>query len=596
MNPLNQYPSTNLWLDSESSVPTYDMETTAMAHMDEESTINSALSNLEIQRNSVCFISRLPTETLEEVFIHGPCDYYGACYGEDEGLVIPRPPSWVNVSYVCRHWRSVALNCATLWTYLFITSSRWTEELLARSKQAPLKLYVNLFDRENRSRGIRFLEEVISHVERIQELRLDLAFSHDSYQFISKLSSPAPSLQNLQIWFRGRPSEWWTSVPFGGDTLALRTLDLSHCTVPWYSLKLSGLTKLCLYTAPVRFQQNTADFLATLKCMQDLTYLCLEDALASAADFLSSTAFNTFQKFNLSHLSYFDIDAPVSTVIALLSCVNIPLRTEILLHCRVEYDFPSPDHYSLLSSFLAQRLATSEDQALSSLTFRSLVIAFPRWGAQLTFSVTERDCDGFFAVACMGTVCSIPDEEDGDRPLIVTLDRDESMTTIDWDYSISHICCPVALSDLRSVHVLNPPSPLTFWMRVLGCIQDLRYMKLGKGDMPNLAAVLSVTPRDGTENHADQDPNQIYAPALEELELYELVFQTMVEGDIDPLKVAGVRSLCDALATRKEPRGRLTMTGCTVRNPDGQKKQFDMEGGWEGGRFHIVELKVESDT
>jgi hypothetical protein len=46
---------------------------------------------------------------------------------------------WVNVSYVCRHWRNVALNCATLWTYLFVMSPRWTEELLARSKAGTIE-------------------------------------------------------------------------------------------------------------------------------------------------------------------------------------------------------------------------------------------------------------------------------------------------------------------------------------------------------------------------------------------------------------------------------------------------------------------------
>ena len=111
----------------------------AMTAIDEE-IINSALSNLDIQGDSVCFISRLPRETLEAIFIRGACDYWS----EDEGLVVSTPPSWVNVSYVCSHWRDVALNCATLWSYLFIMSSRWTEELLSRSKRAPLKLYANL--------------------------------------------------------------------------------------------------------------------------------------------------------------------------------------------------------------------------------------------------------------------------------------------------------------------------------------------------------------------------------------------------------------------------------------------------------------------
>lgn len=65
-----------------------------------------------------------------------------------------------------------------------------------------------------------------------------------------------------------------------------------------------------------------------LRCMQDLTELYLNDVLASAAGFLPSTVFRTFQKFSFPHLSRFLINALLMTVIALLSCVNIPLDTE----------------------------------------------------------------------------------------------------------------------------------------------------------------------------------------------------------------------------------------------------------------------------
>ena len=557
----------------------------AMTAIDEE-IINSALSNLDIQGDSVCFISRLPRETLEAIFIRGACDYWS----EDEGLVVSTPPSWVNVSYVCSHWRDVALNCATLWSYLFIMSSRWTEELLSRSKRAPLKLYANL----HREDGMHFLEDVVIHVERIQELRLWI--STDDYAFISKLSSRAPLLQNLQIIVDSYPSEWWSSVPFNGDTPELRSLHLVDCPVSWNSFKLNRLTSLCLYFMPARSHQTTEDFLATLRCMQDLTYLAIENSLASAAVFLSSTTFKTFQKFNLPHLSYLHIDAPVSTVIALFSCINIPLQTEVSLHCSVEYDSPPLDHYALLSSLIAQRLATSEDHVLSSPTIRSLVIAFPPREARITFSVAERDCDYFFAVAGMGTNCSLPDEKSDDIPLMVSLHDDDPMAAIGADRSANRFYCPIPLPNVRSVHVLNPPSSPAFWMHVLSGLPDIRYIKVGKGDMPDLASVLSLTPRDCTDSHPDRDPDQIFAPALDELELYEIVFQTTVEGDLDPLKVAGVQSLCDALATRKEPRGRLTMIRCIVRNADGQVKWFDMEGGWESGHFRVIDLKLESDT
>ena len=560
----------------------------AMTAIDEE-IINSALSNLDIQGDSVCFISRLPRETLEAIFIRGACDYWS----EDEGFFVSTPPSWVNVSYVCSHWRDVALNCATLWSYLCVMSTRWTEELLSRSKQAPLKLYANL----HREGGMHFLEDVVIHVERIQELRICIPNDNHLFQVLSKLSSRAPLLQKLEIIVDSESysPKWWPSVPFNGDIPELRSLYLVKCPLPWYSLKLNRLTSLCLCFMHDRSRQTTADFLATLRCMQDLTYLAVENCLASAAIFLSSTTFKTFRRFNLPRLSFLYIDAVVSTVVALFSCVNIPLQTEVILHCSVEYDSPL-DHYALLSSLIAQRLATSEDHVLSSPTIRSLVIAFPPREARITFSVAERDCDYFLAVEGMAADCDPSDETSADIPLMVNLHDDDPMAAIGTDRSVNRFYCPIPLPNVRSVHVLNPPSPPAFWMHVLGGLPDTRYMKVGRGDMPDLASVLSLTPRDCTESHPDWDPDQIFAPALEELELYEIEFQTPVEGDLDPLRVAGVQSLCDALATRKEPRGRLTMTRCIVRNTDGQVKWFDMEGGWGGGRFRVIDLKLESDT
>ena len=559
-----------------------------IAHMPvDEENINSASPNPEVQRDGVCLISRVPTEILETIFIHGACDYYS----KHNGYFTSTPPTWVNVSYVCPHWRDVALNCTILWTYLFITSSRWTEELLVRSKQAPLKLYVNLHRDNEDDRGIRFLKNVLNHIERIQELRLGLSMDHDSYQFLSKLSSPAPHLQILDITVDWYPSDWWSSVPFNGDTPALRFLHLSYCPVPWHSLKTSLLTSLFLCSVPIRFQQNTADFLATLRCMQDLTFLALEDSLASSGDFLSSTAFNTFQKFNLPRLSHLRIDAPLSTIIALLSCIIIPLRTEVKLI------FPeSPrsfDDYTPIHSLLAQRYGMSQEQALSSPTIRSLivVVVFSKWGwgdTELTFSASERDCNPVHFPQSMSWSSNIP--------LQIILHFDPLTTVSDRDRIFSHICCPAPWSSVRSIRFLDPPFSSAFWTHVLGNLPDLHYLKLSGGDMPDLASILLVATCDCTESHPDRNPNQIFAPALEKLELCNIVFSTTLEGDIDPLKVAGVQSLCDALATRPAPRGRLTMTRCTVRNPDGEKKEFDMEGRWEGGHFCVVDSKLESDT
>ncbi|KAF8138885.1 hypothetical protein EV363DRAFT_1315068 [Boletus edulis] len=536
------------------------------------------VSNLYTQRNPLCFVYRLPTETLEAIFILSASRYHHKARGEP----IPSPPTWVNVSYVSRRWRHVALNCATLWTYLFITSPRWTEELLVRSKQAPLKLHAYLYpDEEKTAWGLRSVEPVMNHVERIQDLRL-----HCNSDVLSNLTSCAPCLQNLEIICSEDHSNWsW--LPFGGDTPALRTFKLFHCPVPWYSLKLSGLTALELFNIPVQFQQRTEDFLATLGCMQDLTYLRLNNTLASAASFLSSAAFHTFQKISLPHLSRLKIMAQPSTVVALLSCVNISLKAELRLNSAIKDRSSTPDHYAMLCSLLAQRFSMSEDEALYGQTIRTLRVSFTQRGdADIAFGTSERDFnEDFFPIGDIGWKRHFPVQITHPIRFVTAYD--------DWERIMSHTCCPIPLSNVQSLCVSQPPYPQVFWTHILGHLPGLRCLKLRYNSMPAIAPLLSLFPRDCADiqgRHADRGGNQVFVPELEVLELQKIQFSTVPQSHLpDTLKAADLQSLHDALSTRKDARIRLIMTQCIECDSDKQERVFDRAGWWEGGRFHVDE-------
>ena len=136
------------------------------------------------------------------------------------------------------------------------------EELLVRSKQAPLKFHIRpdyLGDRDKMLSELRFVDQLIHHIERVQELHLFLPPLVEE-NFFPKLSSPAPRLQDLRISTLFASSQWeLPSVLFDGDTPALRTLQLYNFPVAWYSFKLSSLTTLNLCHLPARFQQNTGE-------------------------------------------------------------------------------------------------------------------------------------------------------------------------------------------------------------------------------------------------------------------------------------------------------------------------------------------------
>ncbi|KAF8555362.1 hypothetical protein OG21DRAFT_1483915 [Imleria badia] len=416
----------------------------------------------------------------------------------------------------------------------------------------------------------------MSHVERIQDLCIQLSAGALTHKIYSKLPLRAPRLQNLKI------SVVHTLEPFpilfDGDPPALRTLELSDCPVPLYSFKLSGLTTLALQYVPSRFQQDMEELLATLSCMQDLTHLYLEDAIASIGGSLSSGAFNDSQTINVPHLSRLLIAAPLSTVIVFLSRVNIPLDAEVRLQCYRERISPPNDH-TLVSAVLPIRFRMSRDQAfkLSAPIIRSLVIESAQLGdIKLTFSGSERDCDSFDSISHQVWGHNVP--------LKIVISSNLLINGYDDDI-LSNIlnCCSIPLTHVQCVHVLGPPYSPAFWRNMLGQLPDLRYLILSIGDMPNLASVLSVTSptthedeeNQGGHTPSDQARDYILAsmPRLEELELHQITFSGRDHSD-----TSNLRGLFNALSTRNSPPGRLIMTECGL---DDDEDLEDMVRSWD---------------
>ncbi|KAF8555348.1 hypothetical protein OG21DRAFT_1496310 [Imleria badia] len=548
----------------------------AIARIDEEiAKHRSSIYDLSSQRNAFTPICRLPPELLSTIFIR--C---ASAHHDDLAETNTDVPSWVNVSYVCCHWRAVALDFPTLWGYHFVLSLRWTEELLSRSHQASLKIRI-LFN-ITESRQWSLVEKLMNHTNRIQELIVCLP-DHSIRRFFSMLSSPAPRLQKLKIWVDTADSEdvpsGWDSALFHGETPALRTLELSCCPVQWYSLKLSGLITLDLHDIPHRFRRNMEDFLATLSCMQNLTCLYLGRAIPGCRKFIASAACNSFQRINLPYLSRVFIDGPLSTVIVFLSCVNIPLKTNLVLECFPENDSSLDE----LSSSLAQRFSISEDQTLSSPIIRSLTIDFSYGEATLTFSASERNFDSTFSIVSCNSQywgCNIP--------LKIKLHWHPSWTGSDADHIIGNIVFALPLTHVQSVHVLRPPFSPAIWRRMLAHLKDLRYIKLSDGFVPDLASALYFTAHVDANQDAtgDRDSNHIVAPRLEELELCDIIFSSGGDPDMRTPAITQ-RWLFHALSARNAPQGRFTMTRCWI----GNSKILDVVRSWDD-----VDIVGESDS
>ena len=525
------------------------METLTLASIGEE--INKHLvlvADLRARRNSFLPIFRLPPETLVNIFTLGARDYY--YHGGD--YPINCIPHWVNVSYICRHWRNVALNCPALWAYPFTISLRWTEELLARSKRAPLKIHI--YSGTINASLVRLsglVAKLLSHAERIQELRLRVP----AMALPSKLSLCVPHLQILDIdGTQSCPSEWTLTIN-DRDIPSLRTLKLTYHPLPWHLLNLTGLTTLFLSHAPS--PQNIVEFLAALSRMQCLAVLHLDCVLASARGFLSSGAFDVFPKINLPSLARFFVIAPLSVVVSLLSHVDIPLKTILRLEFQAEVG-SSIEDYAPIPSLLAQRFTESTDLSSPRPTIRSLAIRYPPYKFTLCASKHE-DPRPYVSTNFL--------QWNSDLPLAISVEM-KSMLFSDWDRITSDICCSIPSTDVQTLHVFDPPLSHDFWRKTLSHLHGLQKMSLSAGHMPDLVSLfnervgtpkgLGTGDRDGAAGHA-------FVPALSKLELYRITFAS--EG-ADWSEGVSEKSLFDSLATRNALHSGVTMLGCTFEGDE----------------------------
>ena len=202
------------------------MVATIPEYVDEE--INKylgLLSNLCVQKNSFLSIFYLPPEILVNVFTIAICNYHKS---NDHPTF--HVPHWVNVLYVCHHWCNVTLNYSMLWTYHFNVSPHWTEELLAGSEQASLKICIDCDYSRITSWWLHLVENISTHVEWAEELHLKVP----SNVLPTEISLNAPHLQILNIYLQNCSFKHTLKIN-NGHSLPLYTLKLAECSLPWHS-------------------------------------------------------------------------------------------------------------------------------------------------------------------------------------------------------------------------------------------------------------------------------------------------------------------------------------------------------------------------
>ncbi|KII87389.1 hypothetical protein PLICRDRAFT_163487 [Plicaturopsis crispa FD-325 SS-3] len=294
----------------------------ARQHVDGEIVrLEQSILSYKTRRNDFALTARLPPEVLSEIF-----DWYRALD------VLESTYKWIEVTHVCRHWRNVALGCPRLWSYIVSETPRWTEELLARSKNAPLTFSATYGYPHEKSELSTNM--ALKHMHRMAALDLTmpmLSFNKASTHF----DTPAPILESLQL-------AVVTHDPTGVDGCdlpikfcrgigpRLRSLSLRSCGAPWGLPFMNNLRVLKLASIPLETRPRVSDILGILRRASSLITLELGKDFIVGSPEGSGGHTDTVK---LPHLTSIHVTSRLQECNMLIQQLSFPASAAITLAC-----------------------------------------------------------------------------------------------------------------------------------------------------------------------------------------------------------------------------------------------------------------------
>ena len=190
-------------------------------------------------------------------------------------------------TWVCQHWRRVALSFPPFWTYIHdhhgLPNQAWIPIFLERTAKAPIDVNVHLSCHPEIT-----IQALLPHARQIRSLRLEL---HSRRAIITAFKSfqVLPSLQQLQMVLRiadgSAPpvlDNWWSLDVNRQDVPRLREIFHNGIQFPWTSPCYHSLTTFAIANAPLRLTLN--ELLWILHACPDLEVLRIGGGAMRADD------------------------------------------------------------------------------------------------------------------------------------------------------------------------------------------------------------------------------------------------------------------------------------------------------------------------
>jgi F-box-like len=281
------------------------------------------------RHNAFVPISLLPPEILARAF---------------HLLILEEPPlpeegrglGWIKVTHVCQHWRQVALDDSSLWAKIrgTLRYGKWISEMLARAKNAPLDIELNVVRWSSRE-ALLMLPPHLSRTRQFR-LRVHSVPPRHSEGIREIFRWEAPALEYFELSATAYTNESITFRDLGGSmhfkehTPRLRTFKLSRAAIPWSLIPRGQLTQLKLTSSDEEdaYQGDLNQFIDLLVNCPALEILTLESCLP-----LQLTEFPHGRTIHFSHLSRLRLCGQTSRIMNMLKMLKIPSSTKLHLDC-----------------------------------------------------------------------------------------------------------------------------------------------------------------------------------------------------------------------------------------------------------------------
>ena len=330
------------------------------------------------QTTTDCPICKLPAELLLTIFLlalpNNSSNFMVSWGGGTEGQYREDMCARLLLAQVCRHWRLLALEAATLWTVIDEGGGRLRDEFLKRSKEASLRVCIFL------DHIARPLTALIPHASRIREMHV--IYSGRSpvirrSQVPRELPLDLSSLRQLTIYTTDhyghsitKPKTFVSLFPSGLPSLR-RLVILNH---PWFpAAGYQFLTHLLIREGVLQTGPETV--VHVLRQCPSLECLVL-------LDFQRMWAFIDFDsesEVQLPHLKTFTVHACDQVLWGrLYNCLSLPAIQTLCVVNTYEVSVRHPDRFHPgLSHFRRSALATIvshidcayDDGAMARITF-----------------------------------------------------------------------------------------------------------------------------------------------------------------------------------------------------------------------------------